>query len=113
MYDKNNIFAKIIRGEIDTPKIYEDSHMIAINDKFPIASIHVLVIPKGDYIDYEDFISNAGTEDLIWFFTKIPHIATLAGANDYKLVCNKGKDVGQTVFHFHMHIISGGIFKEV
>lgn len=113
MYDHNNIFAKIIRGEISASKVYEDEQLIAIHDLHPVAPIHILVIPKGEYIDFEDFLSKAGEAQAARYFQKISEVAQAATSDGYRLVMNKGAQSGQTVFHFHTHIISGKEFKNI
>lgn len=113
MYDRNNIFAKIIRGEISASKVYEDEQMIAIHDLYPVAPIHILVIPKGEFINFEDFLSKAGGKDVARYFQKISEIAGAATLDGYRLVMNQGKQSGQTIFHFHTHIISGKEFKNI
>ena len=109
MYDKNNIFAKIIRGEIPSDKIYEDEEILAINDLAPVAPIHVLVIPKGEYISFDDFITDAPQEIIAKFFRKVKEIANDLGVgkSGYRILANHGKDAMQTVPHFHMHILAG------
>lgn len=107
MYDQNNVFTKIINGDIKTEILYEDNQIIAIKDINPAAPIHILVIPKGAYINYTDFVTNAPAEDISHYFKIIAHIAKEHGAENYRLVCNQGKDAGQTIFHFHTHILSG------
>jgi histidine triad (HIT) family protein len=107
MYNKNNIFARIISGDIPGEKLYEDDKTIAIKDINPVAAIHILVIPKGEYIDFADFVSNSSTEDVANYFKTIAKIAEESGAKNYRIVSNKGKDSGQSVFHFHTHILSG------
>lgn len=107
MYDKENIFAKIIRGEIYSPKVYEDEYIIAIKDIKPIAPIHILVMPKGEYQDFNDFSQRATLKELSHFFKKIVDIARFQGANEYRVISNNGFSSGQMVFHFHTHIISG------
>jgi diadenosine tetraphosphate (Ap4A) HIT family hydrolase len=108
MYDKENIFAKIIAGTVPSNKIYEDEKILAFHDIFPKAEVHVLVIPKGEYIDFEDFISKASPEDKIHFFNKVAEITKgLDLEEGYRLVTNKGVNGGQEVPHFHMHILGG------
>jgi len=112
-YDKNNIFTKIIAGQIPAKKVYEDEKIIAIHDINPAAPIHVLVIPKGQYTDYSDFINNATADEIKYYFSKIVEIAEILGLKDsgYRLVMNKGSLSGQTIFHFHTHIIGGRIIS--
>ena len=106
-YDSNNIFAKIIRREIPSKIVYEDEKIIAFHDAFPTAPTHILVIPKGEYRNFHEFSSKAGPEEISYFFKKIPEIASIVGAEDYRIVSNNGENSGQTIFHFHVHIISG------
>jgi len=113
MYNPNNIFAKIIRGEIPSNKIYEDEEILAINDLYPVAPIHILVIPKGNYTDFNDFVSKASEHQIKNYFQKIAEIASDATSDGYRLVANTGKKSGQTIFHFHTHIISGKEFKNI
>lgn len=105
-YDKNNIFAKIIREEIPCDKIYEDKNIIAFEDINKVAPIHILVIPKDPYISFADFTSRADPSYVSDFFSKIAKIAKNLGLEDgYRLITNNGSDAGQTIFHFHVHII--------
>lgn len=106
-YDSNNIFAKIIRGEIPSSKVYEDDKVLAFHDISKSAPIHVLVIPKGEYISFADFIAKASDAEVVDFFRKVGQIANSLGINDYRLVSNSGPDAGQSVPHFHVHILSG------
>src|SRR4051812_20350782 len=113
MYDQNNIFAKIIRDEIVAEKLFEDDKVIAIHDKNPAAPIHILIIPKQGYIDFSDFITNASEVDIIHYYKTITKIAKLIGVEEYRLITNKGKKSGQSVFHFHTHLISGKSITEL
>lgn len=113
MYDKNNIFAKIISGELPEKKLYEDDKIIAINDIKPAAPIHILVIPKGEYIDFADFTSKASSDEITHYFKTIAYIAKKNGADEYRVVSNKGTNAGQSIFHFHSHILSGITNKEL
>ena len=107
MYNKNNIFAKIISGEIPAEKLYEDEMVIAIKDINPAAPIHILVMPKGEYTDFTDFVEKASLAETTHYFKTIAKIAKDNGANEYRTVSNKGTSSGQSVFHFHTHILSG------
>ena len=107
MYDKNNVFAKIIRGEVPSEKIYEDEILIAIKNINPAAPFHILIIPKNHYIDFADFTNNASSEEISHYFKKINEIAKENNIADYRIISNKGATAGQSVFHFHTHIISG------
>lgn len=107
MYDKNNIFAKIIRNEISNEKIFEDEFIIVIKDINPIAPFHILVIPKNNYIDFSDFTENASTEEIAHYFKIITKITQENNIDNYRIISNIGENAGQSVFHFHTHIISG------
>ncbi len=108
-YDQNNIFAKIIRGELPAEKIYEDDKVLAIRDIYPDAPVHILVLPKGKYSDFADFLKKAPPEEIKYYNSKIIEIAEIAGLKDsgYRLITNKGSLSGQTIFHFHTHILGG------
>lgn len=114
-YKLDNIFAKIITGEILSDKIYEDDYLIAINDINPVAPVHVLVIPKNAYIDYTDFINKAPANELVHYFSMINTIIDKLNLNilGYRLITNAGDLSGQTIFHFHTHIISGKKFNNM
>ncbi|MDR0296626.1 MAG: HIT domain-containing protein [Rickettsia sp.] len=110
MYDKNNVFAKIIGKYLPAEIIYEDENLIAFNDINPVAPVHVIVIPKKEYVDYSDFILKASNDEIKDYFTKLSYIASLVGLEQedgYRLITNKGTRSGQSVFHFHFHIIGG------
>lgn len=109
MYDKNNVFVKIIGKDIPVDIIYEDDNLIAFNDIHPVAPIHIIIIPKKEYIDYSDFILKASNDEIKDYFTKLPYIASLVGLDQdgYRLITNTGVKSGQSVFHFHFHIIGG------
>ena len=106
-YDKQNIFNKIIKGEIECKKIYEDDKILAFHDIYPIAPTHVLVIPKDEYISFDDFMSRASANIIHDFFLKVRKIANdlELGGSGYRLVTNHGEDACQTVPHFHVHIL--------
>jgi len=109
MYDKNNIFAKILRGEISCDKIYEDDFSLAFKDINPQAKIHVLVIPKGAYIDMNDFSANAKSEEIEGLIRALGKVAGILGvsASGYRYLGNNGRDGGQEVPHLHFHIFGG------
>ena len=107
MYDSNNIFAKIIRKEIPSQLIYEDEHLIAFNDIHPVTPIHTLVVPKGEYINYTDFVNNAPTELQSHFFKTTAKLARDLCGEHFRLSTNNGEMSGQTIVHFHMHIMGG------
>ena len=108
-YDDQNIFAKIIRGEIPCDKVYEDDHVLAFNDITPQAPVHILVIPKGEYISLEDFSGNASAEEIIAFHRAVAQIVKDAGLseNGFRGIANAGEHGGQEVPHYHLHILGG------
>ena len=109
MYDKNNIFAKIIKGEIPCEKIYEDENVLFFKDINPISKIHVLGVPKFSCKDFSDFVSKAKPETISNFFKKTEMIIDKLGVREsgYKIIANSGSDGGQEVPHFHIHILGG------
>ena len=108
-YDKNNIFAKIIRGEIPCKKVFENDVAFAFEDITPAAPIHILVIPKGEYCSFNDFTSKADSGEISEFFKAVQEIASSQGLSEggYRLITNHGADASQTVHHFHVHILGG------
>lgn len=108
-YDPNNVFAKIIRGEIPAKKIYEDENILAFHDISKAAPTHVLVIPKAPHKNFIDFTTNETSQKVADFFRKVSEIATMLGADQsgFRLISNIGLDAHQTVPHFHVHILAG------
>jgi len=107
-YDSGNIFAKILRREIPTEFLYEDDYAVAFRDIHPNAPTHVLVLPKGDYLDYEDFTGRATDDEIAGFFRAVRRTARTLGVEaSFRLITNNGAGAGQSVFHFHMHILAG------
>ncbi len=107
-YDTNNVFAKILRAEIPTTRIYEDAFALAFPDVAPNAPTHVLVVPKGAYSDYADFLARASDAEIGGFFKAVRTVAAQLGVEEnFRLITNKGADAGQSVFHFHVHILAG------
>ncbi len=108
-YNRDNIFAKIIRGEIPANKVFEDDKVLAFHDISKAAPTHVLVIPKGEYVDFIDFTSNAAESEIAHFFAKVNHIAKdlEADKSGFRLITNNGSYAHQTVPHFHVHILAG------
>ena len=109
MYDKNNIFAKILRGEIPCNKIYEDEFVLAFKDINPQAKIHALVIPKGAFVNMNDFAINAKKEEIDGLIRALGKVASILGVSDsgYRYLGNNGRDGGQEVPHLHFHIFGG------
>ena len=108
-YDDQNIFAKIIRGEIPCSKVYEDDHVLAFNDINPQTPTHILVIPKGPYVSYDDFSQSASDQEIAAFTRALGRIAREAGVVEagYRILANHGADAHQEVPHFHMHLFAG------
>ena len=108
-YDPQNIFAKILRGEIPCDKVYEDDHVLAFNDINPQTPTHVLVIPKGAYVSFADFSAEASPEEIAAFVRAVGKIARDLGveADGYRILANTGRDAHQEVPHFHLHIFAG------
>jgi histidine triad (HIT) family protein len=108
-YDDNNIFARILRGEIPSTRIYEDDHVIAINDINPQAPTHILVLPRGKYVSFDDFSAKASDAEVTGLIRATGRIARAAGVGDtgYRLLLNHGPDSHQEVPHLHIHILGG------
>ena len=112
-YDKNNIFAKILRGEIPCKKIYEDQYVLAFYDVNPQKKIHALVIPKGEYINLDDFSSKASEKEIVGLIKGLGTVARKLGVSEvvkgggYRSLVNVGGDGGQEVPHLHFHILGG------
>ena len=111
-YDDNNIFAKILRGEIPCKKIYEDDHVLSFHDVNPQKKIHVLVIPKGKYVDLDDFALNASSEEMVGLLKGINIVARKLGISvdtgkGYRALANISEDGGQEVPHLHFHLFGG------
>ena len=108
-YDRNNIFARILRGEIPSRKVYEDEHVLAFHDINPQTPVHILVIPKGEYVSFDDFSAQASEAEIAAFVRATGRIAREAGVAEsgYRLLANHGKDGHQEVPHFHVHIFGG------
>lgn len=108
-YDSTNVFAKILRGEIPCKKIYENEDVLAFYDINPKAKIHALVITKGMYTDFQDFMEHSSDKEISDFFRSILTVVNLLGLKEegYRLVMNTGKNSGQEVPHLHAHILGG------
>lgn len=109
-YNANNVFAKIIRGEIPADILYEDTYALAFKDINPKAPIHVLVIPKGMFTDYSDLMAHGSDEEIMGFTRAIARVVDKLGIEQdgYRLVFNTGTNGGQEVPHVHAHILAGG-----
>lgn len=108
-YDDQNIFAKILRGEIPSRKVYEDDWALAFHDINPQAPTHILVIPKGRYVSWDDFSAQANEAEIAGFIRAVGHVAREAGlvAPGYRLLANAGIDSHQEVPHLHVHLFAG------
>jgi diadenosine tetraphosphate (Ap4A) HIT family hydrolase len=108
-YDPDNIFAQILRGEIPNRTVYEDEYALAFRDIAPAAPVHILVIPKGAYVSWDDFSEGASAEEIAGFVRAVGHVARSQGlvAPGYRLLANVGAHGGQEVPHLHVHLFGG------
>jgi histidine triad (HIT) family protein len=108
-YDESNIFARILRGELPCRKVYEDEHVLAFHDINPLSPTHILVIPKGAYVSWDDFSLNGSDEEMAAFVRAVGKIARDAGlvGQGYRVLANVGMNSGQEVPHLHAHIFGG------
>ena len=108
-YDDNNIFARILRGELPSKTVFEDEHVLAFHDINPLAPTHILVIPKGPYVSWDDFSAKASDAEIAALARATGKIAREAGLveSGYRLLANSGLDSGQEVPHLHVHIFAG------
>jgi diadenosine tetraphosphate (Ap4A) HIT family hydrolase len=108
-YDENNIFARVLRGEIPSKRVYEDEHALAFHDINPLAPTHLLVIPKGAYVSWDDFSAGASETEIVGFVRAVGKVARDAGLveSGYRLLANTGLNSGQEVPHLHVHIFGG------
>ncbi|MFQ5347583.1 MAG: histidine triad nucleotide-binding protein [Rhodothalassiaceae bacterium] len=108
-YDPDNIFARILRGEIPAKTVYENAFALAFHDINPQAPVHVLVIPKGAYVSFDDFAGNASDAEIAGFFRAVRAVAEKLGVAEtgYRLLANHGANAHQEVPHFHVHIFGG------
>jgi diadenosine tetraphosphate (Ap4A) HIT family hydrolase len=108
-YDDSNIFAKILRGELPSRKVYEDEWALAFHDLNPLAPVHILVIPKGAYVSWDDFSEKASDEEIAGFVRAIGKVAREQQlvVQGFRLLANIGKRAGQEVAHLHVHIFGG------
>ena len=108
-YDRNNIFARILRGEIPCRKVFEDEHVLAFHDINPQTPTHILVIPKGEYESLDDFSERASDAEIAALLRAAGRIAREAGvaASGYRILANHGANAHQEVPHFHIHIFGG------
>lgn len=108
-YDDQNIFAKILRGEIPSRTVTETDKSLAFHDIAPLAPIHVLVIPKGEYVSFEDFADKASDAEIVDLVRTIGKVARETGADTqgFRILANSGKRAGQEVPHLHVHLFGG------
>lgn len=108
-YDENNIFAKILRGEIPARKVYEDEHALAFHDVNPQAPVHVLIIPKGPFVSLADFQADAPDAMIVGFWRAVGKVARELGLEEggYRVLANAGPDSHQEVPHLHVHLFAG------
>ena len=108
-YDDQNIFAKILRGEIPSKKVFEDDYALAFHDINPQAPVHILVIPKGAYVSWDDFSARASADEIAGFVRAVGHVAREQGLVDpgYRILANTGPDSHAEVPHLHVHILAG------
>jgi len=108
-YDDTNIFARILRGELPCGKVYEDEYALAFRDINAQAPVHILVIPKGAYVSWDDFSARASAEEIAGYVRAIGHVAREQAlvAPGYRLLANTGPDSGQEVPHLHVHLFGG------
>lgn len=109
-YDEQNIFAKILRGEIPCSKVYEDEWALAFHDIAPQAPVHILVVPKGPWVSWDDFSAHAPAEEIAGFIRAVGRVARENELVEpgYRLLANVGADGGQEVPHLHVHLFGGG-----
>jgi diadenosine tetraphosphate (Ap4A) HIT family hydrolase len=108
-YDRNNVFARILRGEIPCKKVYEDDHVLAFHDISPQTPTHVLVIPKGEYVSLDDFSEKASSAEIAALIRALGHVARAQGVveSGYRILANSGPAAHQEVAHFHVHLFGG------
>lgn len=108
-YDRNNVFARILRGELPCDKVYEDEHALAFRDINPQAPTHIVLIPKGEYVSIDDFSAAASDAELAAFMRAIGRIAKQEGVVEggYRVLANHGRAAHQEVPHFHLHLFGG------
>ena len=109
-YDDANIFARLLRGEIPSKRVYEDEWAVAFHDIAPQAAVHILVIPRGPYVALSDFVASATEQEITGFFRAVGTVARQLGLEEpgFRILANMGQDGGQEVPHFHVHLFGGG-----
>lgn len=114
-YDPDNIFARILRGEIPCTRVYEDDHALAFNDIRPQAPVHVLVIPKGAYVSWDDFTANGSDAEIAGLMRAVGNVTRQLemDGDGYRLMVNMGQNGHQEVPHLHVHIFGGRRFYQM
>lgn len=110
-YDPNNVFARILRGELPAKRVYEDDHVLAFHDINPLTPVHVLVIPKGAYVSMDDFTARASDAEIAALFRAVGKVARDLGAAEdgYRILANAGHNAHQEVPHLHVHVFGGRV----
>jgi len=112
-YDPENIFAKILRGDIPNKTVYESEHSLAFHDLYPQAPVHVLVIPKGPYVSYDHFAHEASEAEIVDFTRAVGTVCKMmgvqpsTGGGGFRMISNAGEDAIQEVPHLHFHVVGG------
>ena len=108
-YDTNNVFARILRGELPCKKVYESKHALAFHDINPAAPVHILVIPKGAYVTLDELTTRGTEEEIADFLKAVGEVARIAGVTQsgYRVLANNGDDANQEVQHLHVHVFAG------
>lgn len=108
-YDDANIFARLLRGEIPSKRVYEDQWAVAFHDIAPQAEVHILVIPRGPYVALSDFVASASEQEIAGFFRAVGTVARQLGLEEpgFRILANMGHHGGQEVPHFHVHLFGG------
>src|SRR5271170_7490202 len=108
-YDRNNVFARILRGELPSTKVFEDEHVLAFRDINPQTPTHIILIPKGEYVSVDDFAAQASPAEQVAFIQAIGRIAHQEGVAEsgYRILANHGAAAHQDVPHFHLHLFGG------
>jgi len=114
-YDDSNVFARILRGELPSKTVYEDEFALAFHDARPQAPVHLLVIPKGRYVSWDDFTAKGSDAEITGFIRAVGHVARAAGLAEpgYRLLANTGGHGHQEVPHLHVHVFGGRQFYEM
>ena len=108
-YDDSNILARVLRGELPSNRVLETEHSLAIHDINPLAPIHVLVVPKGAYVSWDDFSTRASEAEIVDFVRAVGEAGRITGASaqGYRMLANMGKRGGQEIPHLHVHLFGG------